>query len=451
MTSFWCEYAWLGGDAVDAGVVIDVDGDRISAVTTDAASAPAHATRLAGVTLPGLANAHSHAFHRALRGGAQPQPGGGSARDFWAWREQMYALAERLDPDSLLALARAAFAEMALAGITLVGEFHYLHHDRDGARYSDPNATGDVIVEAAREAGVRLTLLDACYLHAGPDGAPLEGVQRRFGDGNAGAWSARVDGLRSRTGPATRIGAAIHSARAVGPGAQAEVAAWTVANDAPLHAHVSEQPAENAACLAAFGRTPTELLEDAGAFDARFTVVHATHVSDSDIARLGGARTTCCMCPTTERDLADGVGPAGRLRDAGCTLAIGTDSHAVIDPFEEVRAVELDERLVSGRRGTHGAAELLDAATRAGYACLGWPEGGRIVVGAPADLTTVALDGVRLAGTGRDEALAAMVFVATAADVRHVVVGGDVIVRDGAHATLDVARELHDAISAVRA
>jgi len=445
VTAYRCEHAWLGGERVAADVVVDVDGDRIVRVGTGAA--PGDATRLPGLTLPGLANAHSHAFHRALRGSAQPQGHG----TFWSWRDEMYALAERLDPDRLLALARAAFAEMALAGITLVGEFHYLHHDRDGARYSDPNRMGAVIAEAARQAGVRLTLLDTCYLQAGVDGAPLEGVQRRFGDGDADQWLARVEALGSCADATTRVGAAIHSVRAVDPPAQAIVAGWAIAKGAPLHAHVSEQPAENEACRAAYGRTPTELLADAGALAANFTAVHATHVSDSDVTRLGGARVTACLCPTTERDLADGVGPAARLRDAGGALALGTDSQAVIDLFEEARAVELDERLVSGARGAHRSGALLGAATAAGYACLGWPEGGCLEAGAPADFVTVGLDSVRLAGAPPDRLLDAAVFAATAADVRHVVAGGRMIVRDGRHVDFDVARELADAIAAVRA
>jgi formiminoglutamate deiminase len=444
---YWCELAWLGGDGVDAGVAIEVEGDRITTVTRGVASAPAGAVRLAGVTLPGLANAHSHAFHRALRGVTQSEKG-----SFWTWREQMYALADRLDPDRYLALARATFAEMVLAGITLVGEFHYLHHDREGRPYSDPNRLGEVILEAASEAGIRITLLDACYLHGG-NGVELEGVQRRFGDGDAERWVERIDELRidgHAGGAAARIGAAIHSMRAVDPAEAATVAAWANEREVPLHAHVSEQPAENEACLTAHGRTPTGLLADAGAVHSQFTAVHATHVTSDDISILGGARATCCLCPTTERDLADGVGPAGRLRDAGSPLALGTDSHAVIDLFEEARCVELDERLVSGARGKHRTPDLLTAASAAGYASLGWPEGGRLVAGAPADFVTVGLDSVRLAGIGVEHVLDGLVFAGCAPDVRHVVVGGRTIVRDGFHQTLDVGRELHDAIAGLR-
>jgi formiminoglutamate deiminase len=436
VSTLWCELAWLGGDHAQPGVVLELDGDRIAAVRTGEPSAPQGAERLAGLTLPGLANAHSHAFQRALRGRTHDAVGG----SFWTWREQMYALAERIDPDTYLPLARATFAEMALAGITVVGEFHYLHHGPGGRAYAEPNAMGEAVVQAAAEAGVRLTLLDACYLHGG-----LE----RFRDADAEAWAARVQQLPE--GERVRVGAAIHSLRAVDPDGAAIVAAWAAVRGRVVHAHVSEQPRENAECLAAFGDTPTGLLDAAGALDATFTAVHATHLTGDDVARLGGGRATCCLCPTTERDLADGVGPARRLAEAGAALAIGSDSQAVIDPFEEARAIELDERLATGVRGHHRAPALLEAATASGYACLGWPEGGRIAPGALADLTTVGLGSVRLAGTTAEDVLAATAFAAAAPDVTDVLVGGRRIVRAGAHVSLDVARELHDAVRAVTA
>jgi formiminoglutamate deiminase len=322
-------------------------------------------------------------------------------------------------------LARDTYAEMALAGITVVGEFHYLHHGPSGNPYADPNAMGEAVLEAARQVGVRITLLDACYLHGGI-GEPLNAVQRRFSDGDAGRWAERVERLGDW--PRTRIGAAIHSVRAVDPDSAAAVAEWV--GERALHAHVSEQPAENEACRAAYGRTPTEVLADAGALDRSFTAVHATHVIDRDLELLGTGGCAVCLCPTTERDLADGVGPARRLHDAGTVLALGSDSHAIIDPFEEARAVELDERLVSGERGIHRPADLLRHATAGGYESLGW-DGAGFEPGKLADLVTVGLDSVRLADTDRDQLPAALVFAATAADVRHVIVGGDFVVRDG--------------------
>ena len=428
MTQVWCELAWLGDERPEPGVLIETEGDRIVAVTP---GAPANdAERLTGLTLPGLANVHSHAFQRALRG--RTHAGTGS---FWTWREQMYALAGTLDPDACFALSRATFGEMALAGITCVGEFHYLHHAPGGAPYDDPNAMGRAVLAAAAEARVRITLLDACYLHGGTE---------RFRDRDATAWAERVDALAER--PAARVGAAIHSVRAVDPDSARTVAEWAAGR--PLHAHVSEQPKENEECLAAHGRTPTGVLAEAGALSERFTAVHATHLTDDDVALLGGAGVTACLCPTTERDLADGIGAARRLLDAGASLAAGSDSQAVIDPFEEARAIELDERLATGVRGVHPATDLLRAATSSGYAALGWPEGGRLEAGALADLTTVSLESVRLAGTRPEEAVPSVVFAAAAADVRHVMVGGRWSVRDGEHVTLDVAAELRAVLTA---
>jgi formiminoglutamate deiminase len=439
--TYWCELAWLGGERAAEGVTVEVEGERIESVETGALTPPPGATRLDGITIPGVANAHSHAFQRALRGRTHAGRG-----DFWTWREAMYALAARLDPDLYLALARATFGEMALAGITCVGEFHYLHHGPDGVPYADPNEMGETMIRAAREAGVRITLLDACYLHGGIGEEPDE-IQRRFSDGDADGWADRVTGLSQA--PGARIGAAIHSIRAVDADSARTVAAWSAERGAPLHAHVSEQPAENSACLEEYGSSPTRVLADAGAVGERFVAVHATHLLEGDYGILGDARATCCLCPTTERDLADGIAPAERLADAGAGLALGSDSHAVIDPFEEARAVELDERLATGERGRNPAPALLAAATSAGHACLGWPDGGRIAQGAIADLVTLALDTPRLAGTEPANAAGSVVFAATAADVRGVIAGGRPIVRDGEHLELDVTTELEAAIAAV--
>jgi cytosine/adenosine deaminase-related metal-dependent hydrolase len=191
------------------------------------------------------------------------------------------------------------------------------------------------------------------------------------------------------------VGAAIHSVRAVPRDQLPEVAAW--AERAPLHAHLSEQVAENEACLGAYGATPAEVLEEAGALGPRTSVVHATHLTARDVKVLGGTGTYACLCPTTERDLGDGIGPSRRLHDAGATLTLGSDSHAVVDLFEEMRAVELDERLATQQRGHWSAEELLAAATRHGHRSLGFPDTGRIEVGARADLVTVVRDGLPVA------------------------------------------------------
>ncbi|MEV7678281.1 formimidoylglutamate deiminase [Streptomyces sp. NPDC088341] len=446
---YWLEHAWYDNHVEPGVTVRAAAGDgRITEVRTGVQAPPAGATVLRGLTLPGLANTHSHAFHRALR--STVQVGSGT---FWTWREFMYGFAARLTPDSYHALARAVYAEMALAGITAVGEFHYVHHAPDGTPYADPNAMGEALIAAAAEAGIRITLLDTAYLSAGltkhRGGAPLERHQLRFSDGTADAWAERVSALKASDH--ALIGAAIHSVRAVPAEQLATVAEWAEARRAPLHVHLSEQTAENDACLAVHGRTPTRLLADHGVLGTRTTGVHNTHLTDEDIALLGSSHTGTCMCPTTERDLADGIGPASRLQRAGSPLSLGSDSHAVIDILEEARAMELDERLRSRRRGHWTAASLLHAATAGGHAALGRPEAGRIEAGALADLVTIALDSVRTAGPLTRLGAETAVFAASAADVRHTVVGGRHLVRDGVHALVpDVPRALAESIAALR-
>jgi formiminoglutamate deiminase len=449
------ELAWSPGLGLRRDVLIEADGDRFTAVTPDAGAAPSAdrlrgAVRLRGLTMPGLANAHSHSFHRALRGITQASRG-----TFWTWRDRMYEVAARLDPDSYLALGRAVYAEMTLAGISCVGEFHYLHHAPGGASYTDPNAMGRALLQAAAEAGLRISLLDTCYLAGGlaPDGSQLElaGPQLRFGDGDGARWASRVEALGD-PGLGARMGAAIHSVRAVPPEQMAAVISWSHQHAAPVHAHLSEQVAENTACLAAYGRTPAGLLLDVGALGPRTSVVHATHLTAADIRVLGESQSYACFCPTTEADLADGIGPASALTAAGSPLTLGSDSHAVIDLLAEARLVELGERLASQERGHFTAADLAGAATVAGHASLGWPEAGQLAPGGLADLVTVRLDSVRTAGAGDATALESVIFGASAADVTDVVIGGRDVVRDGAHLLVaDVPGQLATAISAVLA
>ncbi|HEY3140603.1 MAG TPA: formimidoylglutamate deiminase, partial [Acidimicrobiales bacterium] len=348
---------------------------------------------------------------------------------------------------------RACFAEMAMSGITVVGEFHYLHHQPGGRPYDDPNAMAEALRAAAAEAGVRLTLLDTLYLWPGFDSSvELEPVQLRFSDGDVERWAIRVEKLRSGWSgdPLVRVGTAVHSVRAVDPDSIAEAAVFSSRTEAPLHIHMSEQPAENAACRVAHGCSPAELLAGAGALGPRTTAVHATHVTDADRALLAASGSAVCLCPTTERDLADGIGPARALAERGIPLAFGSDSHAVIDLFEEARAAELDERLTSGTRGGLAAESLLAAASAGGAAAVGWPDTGRLAAGALADFVTVGLDSLRLAGAASDELIAAVVFAATAADVAEVVVGGRTVVRSGTHALLDdVPGQLSDAVAAL--
>ncbi|MEV6740423.1 formimidoylglutamate deiminase [Streptomyces sp. NPDC051104] len=441
--TYWLEHAWLD-PAVEPGVALEVADGRITAVRTGVDAPPPGAEVLRGLTLPGLANAHSHAFHRALRGTVQIGSG-----TFWTWREVMYSFADRLTPDTYHALARAVYAEMALAGVTAVGEFHYVHHAPGGIPYADPNAMGEALIAAAAEAGIRITLLDTAYLSAG-FGQPPNTHQLRFSDGTAEAWAERCSVLKERDH--ARIGAAIHSVRAVPADQLATVARWAQERRAPLHVHLSEQTAENDACRQAHGRTPTRLLADHGVLGPRTTGVHNTHLTDEDIRLIGSTGTGTCMCPTTERDLADGIGPAPALQAAGSPLSLGSDSHAGIDLFEEARAMELNERLRTRTRGHWTAAALLRAASADGHAALGWDGAGALEPGALADFTTIALDSVRTAGALPRLGAETAVFAATAADVRHTVVGGRQVVRDGAHLLVpDVPRALADAVEALRA
>jgi formiminoglutamate deiminase len=269
-------------------------------------------------------------------------------------------------------------------------------------------------------------------------------VQRRFGDASIDAWANRVSLLPSA--PHMRVGVAAHSVRAVPADLLPKV--MQVAADRPLHLHLSEQRAENEACLAHYGRTPSQLLAGAGVLGSATTAVHGTHLGPDDIALLGGSRTRVCLCPTTERDLGDGIGPARALADAGSPLCLGSDGHAVIDLFEEARAVELDERLRTEQRGHFAVTELMAAATRDGHAALGWDDAGAISVGSRADLVTVRLGTVRTAG--HDDPAAAVLFGATACDVAEVVSGGRHIVHKGQHRLVeDVPVALDGAIRAV--
>jgi formiminoglutamate deiminase len=427
--AYLLERAWVDGVVRD-DVLVEIDDGRFSSVNPGTIGV--HIARIPGLTLPGLANCHSHAFHRALRG--RTQRGGGT---FWTWREQMYAVAQRLAPDTYFALARATYREMAAAGITTVGEFHYLHHQADGTAYDDPNAMGSALIEAAREAGIRIALLDTCYVSSG-FGAPVEGVQARYSDGDAEQWASRVRDLSGDDGSV--IGAAIHSVRAVPAEQLATVA--EAATGRPLHVHLSEQVQENDDCIAAYGATPAQLLADHGVLGPLTTAVHATHLTSDDIAHLGATGTRACFCPTTERDLGDGVGPSRQLHDAGSPLTLGSDSHAVIDLFEEMRAVELDERLATHRRGHWSAAELIRAATVSGHTSLGFADAGEIRPGHRADLVTIDTSSPRTAGTGADEGTA--VFAASAADVTQVMVDGRIVFEQGDRER--IGRDLADAI-----
>ncbi|WP_277211175.1 formimidoylglutamate deiminase [Isoptericola croceus] len=417
MSVTWCRRALVGG-RFEEGVRIEADASgRVTRLTAGAGGDDA-GLRL-GTVVPGFGNAHSHLFHRALRGRTHADGG-----DFWSWREQMYAVAGTLDPDRYRALAVAVFAEMRAAGYTAVGEFHYVHHRPDGTPYPD-HEMELALADASEEAGIRLTLLDTCYLRGGLD-RPLEPGQRRFGDGSAAAWLERWHRLRDRLGDRrlVTLGAAVHSVRAVTEADVATIVAGLPAGT-PLHAHVSEQPLENEECLARTGLTPTGLLARAGALGSRLTAVHATHLTDTDVALLGGAGVSVALCPTTEADLADGIGPARTLAGAGVRVAIGSDQNAVIDPLLELRAAEAHERLASGRRGVFDPADLWLMGTAHGYTSLGLGDPRAVpglAVGDHCDLVELDDASPRTVGSRPDQ----LVLTATAADVRTVVVGGRV-------------------------
>ncbi|HEY0807152.1 MAG TPA: formimidoylglutamate deiminase [Pseudonocardiaceae bacterium] len=427
MTDYWCERAYLGSGIWDR-VLLRVDEHGVITERIRDVDPPPDAYRLSGLVFPGFANGHSHAFHRMLRGRTH-----NCFDSFWSWREAMYQVAGELNPDSYYQLARLVYAEMVQAGYTCVGEFHYLHHQPDGTPYADPNAMGHALIEAARDAGIRITLLDTLYLAGGLDRTgyqPLSELQLGFGDGSASAWFDRVAALTETRD--ARIGTAVHSVRAVPADVLPDFADY--AKDKPIHVHLSEQPAENEACQAFHGCSPTELLSRNGLLTHHTTAVHATHLSDIDIQLLRAAAGTACFCPTTEADLADGIGPAYEL---GSLLSIGSDQHAVIDPFAEMRALEYGERLRSGQRGRLTPGHLVAAATHGGYRSLGW-DPARVLLNAPCDLVAVRTDTPRTAGAAPEQ----LVMAATASDVDTVVVGGKVVVRDGRHETIDVGPAL---------
>ncbi len=443
MTSrtWWCAQAWLPSGPVAAVRVGAGPDGRITLVEQDV-EPRSDDVRLDHLVVPGFANTHSHAFHRGLRG--RTQADGGTYR---GWRDRMYALADRLSPDTYLHLATAVYSEMVLAGVTCVGEFHYLHHGPGGARYADPNEMGHVLREAAQIAGLRMTLLDACILRGGID-VPLEGVQRRFDDGDAELWADRVAMMTDDDG--FRVAAAIPSVRAVPVEQLPVVVAADVGEDGrrrPLHLHLSEHPTENQACRTVYGMTPAELLAEHDVLGESTTVVHATHITEDDIALLGATSTAVCACPTTEQDLGLGIGPVRRLAQAGSPVCLGSDQHGTIDLLGEARALEMRERLVSGRRGRFSVGELVNALAPAGHAALGWPEAGRIEVGALCDLVALRPDSLRTAGSRPEQ----VPMVAGASDVDVVVVSGRTVVDDGKHLAMapsgGVPRQLAAAIA----
>jgi len=439
---YWCEAALIDADGgtgvpeVASGVRLETQDGRISAITTGTGP-QAGDTELHGIAFPAAANAHSHAFHRILRGRTHDGRG-----DFWVWREQMYRSASELTPEKYEKLAAAVFAEMVVSGFSSVAEFHYVHHQPDGAPYDQPHAMELALARAAMSAGIRLTLLDTLYL-AGGIGTPLSPEQARFGDAGVQAWLDRLSSLRTEIAKnfppeLISVGAALHSVRAV-PEEDLKTVAKQLPADIPLHIHLSEQPAENEACLEAYGTTPAGLLERHGLLSGQLSAVHATHLTPEDIALLGSAGATVVMCPSTEADLADGIGPARELSEAGAAIALGTDQHAVIDPWIEMRTLEHGERLGTGQRGRFSPRELLRAATDGAARSMATPVApSALHVGAVCDFMVVDPASTRTAGS-RPLQLA---FSATASDVTEVVVAGELLASRGVHHRLGVPGRL---------
>ena len=436
--SFLPDYLfWDGALRSDLALEVDEGGRVLGARNGRAAQG---VERLPGrALLPGLVNAHSHAFQRLIRGRtefAALRPG---RDDFWSWRDMMYRAASALDPEDVFVASRQAFLEMALAGITCVGEFHYLHHDPQGRPYADRNELSLQVIRAAREIGIRIALLRAGYARSG-FGTPAHLGQRRFMDASAGDVLRGAEALRAavRSDETVSVGIAPHSVRAVPRPWLEEIAdGWK----GVVHMHAAEQPAEVESCLEEHGLRPIELASEIGLLGARFTAVHAIHISDVEIGALGRAAANVCACPSTERNLGDGVMPGDALAAAGAHLALGSDSQAAIDLLEEARQLELHLRLVRLRRAVMDPGEgdpgglarvLLRAATEGGARSLGIATGG-LRPGAPADFFTVDLQHPSLVGAGGDSLLAAIVFGIGASAVRDVFVGGRKLVDEGRH------------------
>lgn len=389
--------------------------------------------------LPGMINAHSHAFQRVLRGRTEHRTAN-QQDSFWTWREMMYSAATRLTPEDIYDASRMAFLEMALSGITAVGEFHYLHHAPDGVPYDDPNLVGKEVVRAARDIGLRIALLRVAYARSGYQTEP-NARQQRFIERDPALYLKNVERLRTDLDQAgdraAWAGVAPHSVRAVPLDYLREVTAYANEHQLKVHMHVAEQPAEVSACVEEYGRTPIALLDTEALLSERFTAVHAIHVTAKAIPALARAGAIVCACPTTERNLGDGVVPADEYFKQGVAVCLGSDSHAQIDLLEDARELEYHLRLQKLERALLGGAALLfDCATTNGARSIG-AAGGALAAGRPADFFTVALDDPSIAGASSDDLLASIVFASTRVAVREVVVGGKPIVSEGQHLIQD--------------
>lgn len=424
----------------DLAVVCDA-GKITRVVTADEVDQPLRLKNRA--LLPGLINAHSHAFQRVIRGRTEYRSSN-QTDSFWTWRELMYHAANELAPTDVYAASRMAFLEMSLNGITTVGEFHYLHSDRDGTPYEDPNLLAKEVIRAANDVGLRIALLRVAYARAGYQ-KEVNPLQARFIE-TSDRYFDNVSSLATHVNPSAGmawIGVAPHSVRAVPLDYLKEIGEFAGQNSLQVHMHVAEQPAEVSACIEEHGRSPVALLETEGVLSERFTAVHAIHVSSKAIGAFAKTRAGVCACPTTERNLGDGVVPADGYFQQGVPVSLGTDSQTQIDLFEDARELEYHLRLQRTARNVLApindddrsalAKRLFECATVNGGRSLGF-EGGSLQPGRPADFFTVDLDDPSIAGASTSDLLASVVFSISRAAIKDVVVGGKVIVANGQHA-----------------
>jgi formimidoylglutamate deiminase len=429
-TGLICPSAWLEDGWQDEVVLQFDQRGRISQIGGDPTGLP----RAPGPVVPGMSNAHSHAFQWAMAGLAERAVHADDS--FWSWRQTMYQFVDALDPDQIEAVAAAAYVAMLEAGFTSVAEFHYLHHAPDGTPYDDPAELSLRIAAAGRMAGIGLTLLPVLYAHGGVGGQPAGPAQRRFlGDPDL---VLRCRERVASAAPEVRLGAALHSLRAV-TGEQIDALIAALPGDAPVHIHVAEQRAEVEACLQILGARPVAWLADRVELSPRWGLVHATHVDADEVRRAARSGAVAVLCPTTEANLGDGLFPAAAWLGEGGAFAIGTDSHVSVDPAEELRLLEVGQRLIRERRNVlrlgddgHVGAGLWAAAGRGGASALG-RESGRIAVGCLADLVVLDAEAPRLAGRSRAWAVDTWVMAGGAALVREVWVAGRQVVRDGVH------------------
>lgn len=423
----------------DRAIVCDSSGN-IAQISEN----PPNAIRLQRrALLPGMVNAHSHAFQRVIRGRTEHRSKN-TTDSFWTWREQMYAAANRLEAKDIYDVSRMAFLEMALTGITAVGEFHYLHNSKDGTAYSDPNLLAREVIRAAGDVGIRIALLRVAYARAGYE-TEANPQQIRFIEESPQTYLRHLEQLlkapEMKDGMAW-AGVAPHSVRAVPLDYLKAIVAFANDRGLRVHMHVAEQPAEVSACIEEYGRSPVALLDTEGLLSNRFTAVHAIHVTPKAIGAIARSGALVCACPTTERNLGDGVVPVDSYFDAGVRVALGTDSQIQIDLLEDARELEYHLRLQKTARNvlapsddansTALAQRLFDCATVNGATSIGFA-GGKLEIGAAADFFTVDLDDPSIAGSSPDDLLANIVFSLSRSAVRDVVVAGRQIVEDGKH------------------